>query len=531
MLMDTNFINAKVYTMETEDSICEAFSVYDGKLIACGTTEEILKNPAKKIIDVQGKAVLPGFIDTHQHTYYYSKSLRDVDLRTVTSWAEAKAKLSERAAITPKGDWIKGISFNNEKWDVPNLPTKEDLDGISLEHPILIDRYCLHVHVVNSEALRLSNIVKGFVPSTEGTIGFDGCGEPNGIIWDSAIATVLQTIPDPVITQEGKKDAVEIALREMNRYGITGAHPIQGKLCDAEESLGIYQALNKEGRLTVRVYVSFDEYPCFGMRTGFGDEKVRYGFFKIYSDGGLGSRSAAFFEPYSDRPEMLGVLNYSQEEIDEMCQKAHDMGLQIGIHAIGDRGMHIALNAIEKVYLANPVTDPRFRVIHASIVNEELISRMKKLPIILDIQPGHVSTNLIWAEERVGPERAKYAWVFRRMIDEGMMLTASSDLPVEHLNPFLGIYALVNRKNTAGFPEDGWYPEQRCTVFEAISMYTKNAAFSSFEENIKGSISVGKLSDFIVLDQDPFEIDANALKDVVVEKTYLSGEEVFSNNH
>ncbi len=527
-MLDQCVINGKVYTMENKDSVCEAFAVYDGKIIECGSTEEILKNQAKEIIDLKGKAVLPGFIDAHQHLLYHAKCLQTVNLANTKSWEEVKTILVDKAKNTKNGDWIHGVGFDHQLWLEPILPTKKELDEISKMHPILIDRYCMHVHSVNSEALRIAGITKDFKSASENTVGVDKDGEPTGVLWDSAIAPVLKVLPDPLESYDAKKETVAAILKDMNKYGITGAQPTQGKIVDAEEFIGIYQDLEKENRLTVRMYVNFDEYPCFGIKSGFGNEKIKYGFYKIYSDGNLGSRSAAMFEPYSDHPDMMGVLNYNEEEIDEMCQKAYERDLQIGIHAIGDRGLNIAINAIEKVYNSNPKKDPRFRLIHAFITNENLIERMKNLPVVLDIQPKFLATDITWAEDRLGSERIKYAFPWRRLIDEGLILAASSDLPVEHYNPFLGVHAIVTRKNLEGYPDGGWYPEQRVTVYEALEMYTKNAAYASFEENLKGTISRGKLADFIVLDKNPFEIDIDALKDVQVEKTFLGGEEVFS---
>lgn len=528
MLLDKNIINGKIYTMVSKDSACEAFSIYDGKIIDCGSTEQIIMNEAKETIDLKGKTVLPGFIDAHQHILYHAKSLTTVNLAGTKSWEEAKKILMNRMETTPKGNWIRGGGFDHQVWDDQVLPTKEELDNISHQHPILIDRYCMHVHVANSEALRIAGITKDYVPTASNTVGKDADGEPTGILWDSAITPVLQVIPEILASYEDKKEAIALILKDMSKYGITGAHPTQGKLVDAEEFIGIYQDLEKEHRLPVRIYACFDEYPSFGMKSGFGNEKVKYGFYKIYSDGNLGSRSAAMFEPFSDRPDMMGVLNYSEEEINRMCQEAYDQDLQIGIHAIGDRGLSIALDAIEKAYNTNPKKDPRFRIIHAFITNENLIQRMKNLPIILDIQPKFLATDIKWAEDRLGPDRIKYAFPWRRLIDEGLILAASSDLPVEHYNPFLGIHAIVTRKNLDGFPDDGWYPEQRVTPYEAIEMYTKNAAFASFEDNIKGTIEKGKLADFIVLDRNPFEVNMDDLKDIRVEKTLLGGEEVFS---
>lgn len=528
MFADRKFFNGKIYTMTKEGEKHEAFAVRDEKIIAVGTNDEIMRIETEESIDLANKTVLPGLIDTHQHVLSYAEGLQAVDLRACKSYKEVKEKLEERVKITPEGSWIKGTSFNHEAWEKPVLPTKNELDEISKKHPILISRYCMHVHVANSLALNLGGITQGFIPTAENSVDIDEAGNPTGILWENAVTPVLNAIPNPLPTFNDKKEAVRQVCEDMSSYGITGVTPIQGKFCDAIENIGIYQDLEKEGRLPVRVYVSFDEIPSFGMKSGFGNDMVKYGFYKIYSDGSLGSRAAKLFEPYSDMPDTTGVLNYSQEQITEMVREAYNRDLQIAIHAIGDKGLDIALNAIEEAYYTNPKPNQRFRIVHAMVVNKELIRRMKKLPLVLDIQPKFVSSNVRWSEDRLGKERAKLAYPWRTLLNEGLVITGSSDCPVEPYNPFLGIYGIVTRKDLEGYPEKGWYAEQRVTVFEALEMYTKNAAFASFEENLKGTISEGKFADFIVLDKDPFKIMPDALKDIKVEKTFLGGKQVFS---
>jgi len=527
MKVDKLFINGMIYTMEEEGDVCKAIAVTGDRIVKTFQSDDLEGYEAEEVIDLEGKAVLPGFIDCHQHLLSYTQSLQSVSLRGCKSWEECKEKLIERAKNTPKGEWVRGAAFNHEDWTVPKLPDRYELDSISTEHPIIIGRYCMHVSCVNSMALELAGIDKNFIPDAENSIETDENGEPTGVLWENAVQPVLDVIPDKLATAEAKKDAIEDVIKDMNSYGITGVHPIQGKFCDAVEYIDLYQDMEAEGRLNVRLYVNYDEFPGIPIKSGFGNEKIKYGFYKIYSDGSLGSRAAALFEPYSDDPTAIGVCNYTQEEINEMAQKAYDRNLQIGIHAIGDKGLDIALKALENCYYANPKPDYRFRLIHVMCTNEDLIARMKKLPVVLDIQPKFVSTNVGWSEDRLGPERAKYAYPWRRLIDEGFIITGSSDSPVESYNPFWGVYAVTTRKSLEGEPKDGWHPEQCVTTYEALSMYTKNAAFSSFEENLKGTIKEGKLADFVVLNTDPFAIDPEELKDVLVEQTYLGGQNVY----
>lgn len=527
--MKKAFVNGTVYTMKAENDTCSAFVVEDGKFIFCGSDEEA-KEIAKdgEVVDLEGKPVLPGFIDTHQHVLSYARDLQKVNLKNAKSIEEVKKLISDKAATLKKGEWIQGAGFDQEKFDVKVMPTKADLDEAAPDNPVLITRYCLHVNVANSLALEIGGIKKGFVPAVENTVGFDENGEPTGVLWDQAAADLVLLIPDKLASFEARKDAVEMACRELNKTGIVGVHPIQGKHCDLLEDAGIYQELYKEGRLTARIYMGFDEYPGCGIRSGLGDHMVKYGFFKLFTDGSIGAHSALLNEPYTDDPTQIGVSNYTQEELDAKVQELYDNGMQTGVHVIGDRTVEMLLESLEKVYFANPKKDIRFRMIHMSILNESIIERLKKLPVVIDIQPMFVSTNVRWIESRLGPERAKYTYAYKSLLNAGLIVTAGSDSPIETYNPMMGAYAMVNRQGLDGYPEGGWQPQERVTPYEAMCMYTKNAAYVSYEEDVKGTIEEGKFADFVVLDADVFKIDPIKIKDIQVEKTYLNGNLVYS---
>lgn len=528
IVADTVYINGKIYTMEQEGQMVEAVAVRDGKIVFTGTCANAAPIVREHTVDLGGKTVLPGFIDCHQHTLAYARTTREVDLSGTKSVEEVLRRLRERAKVTPEGQWIKGSGFNHEEFEEIRLPEREELDGVSDRHPILISRYCMHVHVANTRALAAAGIDENYEPEVKGSAERGRDGRLNGILRESAVTPVLHSIPDMLPTDEDKKDALYEVFQDMNRYGITGIHPIQGKFVDADEYLNLYQDLEKEGRLPLRVYISFDEFPSFHMKTGFGNEKIRYGFYKIYSDGSLGSRNAALREPYSDSPGTCGLLNHSPEEIKAMFHKAYDRDLQIGIHAIGDRGVEIALDAMEECYRENPKPDVRFRLIHAIVLRKDLIERIKRLPVIVDIQPRFTSNyNIWWSEDRLGPERIRYAYAWNTLIREGIMLTGSSDSPVEPYDPLLGVYSIVCRQDLEGKPEGGWYPEERVSVYDALCLYTKNAAYSSYEEDIKGTITTGKLADFVVLEEDPFQVEPRKIKDIQVLQTYLSGQKVY----
>ena len=432
--------------------------------------------------------------------------------------------IRERASHTPAGEWILGTGFDHEKFtDQKELPTREELDLVCPDHPLIITRYCLHVNVANSLALKAGGIGRGFQAKVEGTVEFDENGEPTGTLRDQAAADIIAAIPDPLASLEQKKDAVEKACHELNSHGLTGVHAIQGIHCNLPEYTDVYQSLADDERLTVRVYLGYDELPGCHIRTGLGDEMVKYGFYKLYVDGNMGGRTALLFSPYSDDIDSMGIPNYTQEELDQKVKDAYERNIQVGAHVIGDRAADMLTTAIERAYRENPKPDPRFRMIHMSLLNEDIISRIADLPVVLDIQPMFVH----WSESRVGHDRSRYHYCWRKLLDNNMILTAGSDSPCESYDPMDGIYAITTRCGMDGYPEGGWFPEEKVTVYEALEMYTKNAAYVSFEEDLKGTIEAGKLADFVILNKDLFHTEPEKIKDIQVEKTYLGGRMVY----
>lgn len=511
---DVNYVNGIVYQMTRENEFQTAFSVRDGKIIAVGSDEEITRIHAKEQVDLKGKTVLPGMIDCHQHTLNYAEKLLEADLKKCTGIDQIKEQLRITKSRNALGneDWLLGFGFDEQKFPDKKLPSAEDLDEVSKEQPIIITRYCMHICVVNSKALELA--------------GITDCAD--GVVRETRMEQILKMIPDKCPDKDSKKEVLYRALKQMSSYGITGIHPIQGKFVGAMEYANLYQELYEEKRLPVRVYLNFDEFPSFHMKTGFGNDFLKYGFFKIYSDGSLGTRDAALSEPYSDAPGECGILNYSKESITELCRQAYEQDLQVGIHAIGDKGIEIAVDAMETCYRENPKPDVRFRLIHGTVMRQDLIDRIRKLPIMVDIQPGYTSnTNIWWSIDRLGEGRLKLSYAWNTLRKNGIMLTASSDAPVEPVDPFWGIYSVVMRQDGNELPEGGWQPQERLTVYDAVCMYTKNAAYSSYEEDIKGTLEPGKLADFIVIDRDIFHIPGREIKETKVMKTYVNGQCVY----
>ncbi|MBQ4436385.1 MAG: amidohydrolase [Lachnospiraceae bacterium] len=529
--MKTAYINGTIYTMKAEGDTVEAFLVENGKFAYCGTNEEVLKLAGGcEVVDLNGAPVLPGMIDTHQHLYAYARDLLKLDLKKANSLKELLEMIRVRAEATPKGEWILGTGFDHEKFtDEKVLPTKEQLDEVCPDNPLIITRYCLHVNCANSLALKIGGVGPGFKPKVEGTVEFREDGEPTGVLRDAAAADITALVPDPLATMEGKKKALEAACYQLNANGLTGVHPIRGVHVNLPEYTDVYQNLADEGRLTVRVFLGFDELPGCAIRTGLGDEMVKYGFYKMYVDGNMGGRTALLTAPYEDDPTTCGVPNYTQEELNKKVKTAYELGLQQGAHVIGDKAAEMLTTAIEEALKDHPATDPRmFRMIHMSLLNPDVVERVSKLPVVIDIQPMFVSTNVHWSESRVGHERSAYHYCWRKLLDNGMILTAGSDSPCESFYPMHGVYAITTRKGMDGYPDGGWFPEERVTVWEAMCMYTRNAAYVSYEEDIKGTIEDGKLADFVIMDRDVFKTVPDEIKDIKVVKTFLGGKEVYS---
>lgn len=527
----TAFLNGRFYTMREAGETCEAVAVRDGKFIYCGSNDGARELAGGAVTDLQGKTVLPGFIDDHQHIQAYAKSLLNVDLSDACSIEEVQSRIRARAAEVPPGRLILGSGFNQTKFPDSKMPTRDDLDAATTAHPVVITRYCLHIHVANSMALERGGALSG----KELPPGFerDAAGSPTGLMQEREAAELVNAITaGGGLSEEELKEAVYQALQKESAFGITGAGPIQGKLCNLFEQISLYQDLRDEGRLPVRIYLGDDEYPNCWIRSGLGDAMVRYGFYKIYTDGSLGGRTALLSQPYSDSPAEKGACHYTQEELDQMVKTAYDRHLQTAVHAIGDKAVEMTLLALKKAHAANPRPwdQVRFRLTHCSLVNERILEMLREMPVICDIQPGYVSSNIRWSDDRVGPERAPYLFAWRKLMDTGAVLCGSSDLPCESLNPLVGVYAVETRSGYDGFMPEGWQPQERLSRYEAVCLYTKNAAYASFEEHLKGTIEPGKLADFAVFSEDVFAVEAPRLLKMQVERTYLSGKAVFSRN-
>lgn len=535
--LDLIFINGIVYTMDKNNTISEAVAVKDNKIVKVGTTEEILalKGDNSQIIDLEGKALVPGFNDSHMHLVNYGYSQTQADLIGVESVEEINRRVSQyiKDKKVEKGTWVRGAGWNQDYFIGDKVfPTKYDLDKISLDHPIVVTRTCGHVAVVNSKALEVLGIKKGTAQVEGGHFDLDENGEPTGIFRENALAIVYNAIPNPGINEI--KEMITNAIEQLNKCGITsvgtddfGALP--GK--DYNKIIEAYLELKNEGLLNIRVYQQYlipeiDNLKGFlnkGYKTGWGDENFKIGPLKLLLDGSLGARTAVLNEPYSDNPSTSGILTATQEELDEIVDFAHNNGNQIAIHGIGDKAMYMAFESIEKTLNKNPKKDHRHGIVHAQITDEYLLNKFKDLEAIAYIQPIFLDYDWKMVKSRIGEEREKTSYNWKTMVDMGTHIACGSDSPVDSFNVMYGIYEAVTRKDLKGNPEGGWLPEQGLTVEEALYGYTMGGAYASFEEDIKGSIEEGKLADMVVLSDNIFEIDPHKIKDVNVEMTIFNG--------
>ncbi|MCX7612272.1 MAG: amidohydrolase, partial [Ignavibacterium sp.] len=527
--MKTAYINGVIFTCDENNSKAEAILVKENKIEFVGKNNEVLEllDNQTEVIDLKGKLVLPGFIDNHVHFLTGGLYLLGIDLRPANSTYEFKKILKEYSEKN-KGKWITGGYWDHEKWENKTYPTKEMIDEVVPDQPVFVSRLDGHMGVANSLALKLAGITKDTQSPEGGLILKDPLtGEPTGLLKDNAMDLVFKIIPPP--TDDEYYESLKAALNEAKKYGVTSVQDIS-----FPAALKAYNRAKQEGILTCRIFIRWpiSDYKYLvenGIKAGYGDDLIRMGSLKAFVDGSLGSSTAWFFEKYNQDTNTYGlpmdiVIDGSLEK---WALDADKNGLQLSIHAIGDRANSYILDVFEKIVKNNPSWDRRFRVEHAQHVRFEDIKRFKQLDVIASVQPYHCIDDGVWAEKRIGSERIKYTYPFKSFLEEGVKICFGTDWYVAPLNPLLGIYAAVTRRTLDDKNPDGWIPEQKISVEDAIKCYTINSAYASFEEKIKGSIEVGKLADFIVLSENILEIDPIRIKDVEVELTVFDGKIIY----
>ena len=539
-MLDKLFINGEIYSMKKEGEKFQSLGVKDGKITFLGTDEEAKNVTSKELIDLKGKMMIPGMADAHLHLYAYCQNLTFVDLSKVHNINEMINLMKEKVKNVKKGDWVKGVNFDQSKWKENRFPTLEEMDSISKDNPVIIKRCCLHAVVANSKALKIAGIGKNYQAGSGGIVELDKDSMPNGILREQSTKVFDDILPDPLKDIEVQKKIMQDVLNDMSSKGITTIHTYAAKIWQYNEDINIYKNFEKEGKLPLRVTVCIDELfePEILTEEKLNNpyRKVQLGAYKIFSDGSMGSRSAALKKPYSDDPQNSGFMLFTQEELNNKILTGYEHGLQPAIHAIGDRALDMTLAAIEytlKTTKEKGMTDEEqknrlpFRIIHVQMIDDDLLERMKKLPLVLDIQPIFLCTDLHWIEDRIGKERLKGSFALKTMEKAGLIQTGGSDCPVETYEPLKGIYAAVTRQDMEGYPIEGFLPEERLSVYEALCMYTKNVPYATGQESVLGTLEIGKFADLTVLEKNLFKIDKKEIKDVKVEQTYVAGNSVF----
>jgi len=521
--------NAKVWTVNPRQPLAQAVAIVGNRIAAVGSSREIEEwiGPDTEVLDLEGKLVLPGFIDAHVHFAEGGFTLIGLNLRDAKDRQEFARRIAERAKTLPEGTWITGGDWDHEAWPVKTYPTRDLIDPYTSKHPVLVSRLDGHVALANSLALKIAGITKDTPDPQGGYIERDPrTGEPTGILKDTAIDLVARHIPPPPLSERYR--AIRAAMQHAAEVGVTSVHDIS-----SPTDLKIYQDLLARGELKVRVYFispvrSMEHLKSSGIIRNFGNAFLRIGAIKLFSDGSMGAGSALFFEPYVDNPSTSGLAIYKQEELDSLVVEGHRAGLQLAIHAIGDKANHLVLNAYEKALGKNPTAnDHRHRIEHAQVVLPEDVPRFKRLGIIASVQPSHCIDDMRWAEKRIGPQRCQNAYRWRSFLEANVHVAFGTDWPVEPLNPMLGLYAAVTREFPEGGPKGGWFPQEKITMAQAIELYTLGSAYAEFAEKEKGSIEVGKLADLVVLSRDLFTISPQEILTTKVLYTILDGRIIY----
>jgi predicted amidohydrolase YtcJ len=529
---DVIITNAKVYTVDKSQPHAEAVAVIGERIVGVGSAAEIdtWRGASTKVIDAGGKLLLPGFNDAHVHFISGGLQLDSINLRDAASPEQFAQKVAERVKITPKGEWITGGDWDEEKWNSPQLPTRQMIDPVSPDTPVFVNRYDGHESLANSVALKIAGITSQTPNPPGGEIVRDKQGNPTGILKDAAQSLVYEKIPP--LSHERRLLAAERALAYAARLGVTS---VQAMSADYED-IGVYSELLQQGKLTARIYVApalatWQDEARIGVRRAWGSPWLRIGAMKAFADGSLGSTTAYFFQPYTDAPSTHGLLSDEMQPLSKMRDRmmgADAAGLQLCVHAIGDRAISMVLDLFAEVEKAHGPTDRRLRIEHAQHVAPKDFDRFAKLDVIASVQPYHAIDDGRWAEGRIGPERIKTTYAFRTFLDKGVHLAFGTDWTVAPLNPMLTLYAAVTRATLDGKNPNGWVPEQKITLPEAVEAYTMGSAYAEFQEKEKGSITPGKLADMVLLSDDIFQLNPQKIPDVRVDMTMVGGKVVWS---
>jgi predicted amidohydrolase YtcJ len=523
--------NAAIYTVDKQHPKAEAIAVLGDRIVAVGSKAEIdlWRGPQTKVIDARGKLMLPGFNDAHVHFMQGGAQLDQVELTDASTPQEFAKRIAAQVSKTPKGAWVLGGRWDETKWPDPQLPTKELVDPVSGDTPVFVERYDGHEALANSAAMKLAGVNAKTRDVPGGVIMRDATGNPTGIFKDAAEELIFKAI-QPMSHQQRVRVARR-AVEHAASLGVTSVQHMNPQFAD----VAAYSELAEKNELNTRIYAvpmetDWKKQAEVGIRRGWGSTFLRLGAVKGYADGSLGSRTAYMFDPFADDADNRGLLSdemHPPSAMHDRLMQADAAGLQLRVHAIGDRAISMMLDIFADIEKEHGYHDQRFTIEHAQHMQQKDFDRFAKLHVIASMQPYHAIDDGRWAEKRLGHERGRYSYAWRSFLDHGVTLASGTDWPVAPLDPMLGLYAAVTRATLDGKNPNGWIPEEKITLPEAVDAYTMGSAFAEFQEHEKGSITPGKLADMIILSDNIFDLKPEAIRDVKVQTTIVGGKVVY----
>jgi predicted amidohydrolase YtcJ len=528
---DLIVINARIYTVDNAKPIASALAVKDGRIVFVGSDSEarVLGGNSTRIVDLKGHTVIPGMVDAHAHLLGLATSLRNVLLAGSSSYDEVIRRVTERVRTRKPGEWVEGRGWDQNLWPDKAFPTHEALSRATPNNPVVLGRIDGHAILANAMAMRLAGITAATKEPEGGRIVRLPNGDPSGVFVDNATALVRRKIPSA--TDATLRDATLVAVSQANRWGLTGIHDTG----ESRRAIEIVESLAREGRLNLRDYVMISDndadiryYTRRGPRIGLYDGRIWVRAIKTYADGALGSRGAALLTDYSDDPGNTGLLVNKPAHLQQVAELGLRSGFQVSTHAIGDRGNRVALDAFAAALRAVPTADHRFRIEHAQLLSPQDIPRFSELGVIPSMQASHQTSDMRWAEGRVGPQRIRGAYAWRSLLNTGVVIPNGSDFPVEKVNPLISFHSAITRQDATNWPPGGWYPDQVMTRDEALRAMTIWPAYAAFQEKELGSLTPGKYADFVVLDRDIMQVPPTEILSTRVEATYLGGKIVYA---
>ena len=522
--------NARIYTADDANPIAEALAVSGGKLVFVGSAVEAmaLKGASTTMLDAGGRTIIPGMTDAHAHLYGLGVELRQVDLTGTKSYDEVIARVVAKAATLPKGTPVLGRGWDQNDWSDTRLPSNTALSAATPNHPVILGRVDGHAVLANAVAITKAGVTADTKDPEGGRILRDARGAPTGVFVDNAQQLMAAAATGGEALNP--RDVLKSAVREANRWGLTGVH----EMGVSPAIVGTYEAAAQAGELTLRAYVllsgdsaTVNWAMAKGPRSALFDGRLWVRCIKLYGDGALGSRGAALLDPYADDAQNNGLLVMQPAWIESVSERALRSGWQVATHAIGDRANRLVLDAYATALKAVPTADHRFRIEHAQIIHHDDIPRFATLGVIPSMQASHQTSDMYWAGNRLGTERLRGAYAWRSLLATGVIIPNGSDFPVEMVNPLLSFHAAISRQDGDDFPVGGWYAEQRMTREEALRSMTIWPARASFQEQLLGSLTAGKYADFVVLDQDIMRVVPELVLRTQVVQTWVGGAKVY----